>query len=101
MDVDVILKRFETPDEVREMPLGRFEVVHPGGRTLGRATCQLGWQRSIHVGPTAGAERCAVEHVGLVLSGVVTAFWIVDLSLVGKVRPCLVLGVPTQGMAQG
>src|SRR6185437_6315737 len=30
-DVDVILKRFETPDEVRESELGRFEVVNIGG----------------------------------------------------------------------
>jgi hypothetical protein len=27
MDIGVILKRFEAPDEVREMILGRFEVV--------------------------------------------------------------------------
>ena len=28
MDQDVILKRFETPDEVREFPFGKFEIVH-------------------------------------------------------------------------
>src|SRR5262249_19678858 len=36
MDVGVILKRFDAPDEVREMPLGRFEVVRIGGGTVGR-----------------------------------------------------------------
>jgi hypothetical protein len=73
MDVRVILKRFETPEEVREMPLGRFEVVHIGGLTIGRATYQPGWRWSLHVGPTVGLERCPVEHVGLVLAGAATA----------------------------
>jgi hypothetical protein len=34
----VILKRFETPDEVRVLQNGRFEVVHVGSMTIGRAT---------------------------------------------------------------
>ena len=73
MDIGVILKRFEAPDEVREMPLGRFEVVAIGGLTVGRATYQPGWRWSQHVGPGVGAARCSVEHVGLVLSGAATA----------------------------
>ena len=70
--LDVILRRFEQPDEVREMVKGRFELVRIGGLTIGRATYQPGWKWSEHVGPTVGASRCAVEHVGLVLSGVAT-----------------------------
>jgi quercetin dioxygenase-like cupin family protein len=70
---EVILKRFEHPDDVREMPLGRFEIVRLGGVTIGRATYQPGWKWSTHVGPGVGATRCHVEHVGLVLSGVATA----------------------------
>jgi quercetin dioxygenase-like cupin family protein len=73
MDVGVILKRFDTPDEVREMPRGRFEVVRIGGLTIGRATYQPGWKWSEHVGPLVGARRCPVEHIGLVVSGVGTA----------------------------
>src|SRR5262245_31229903 len=63
-----ILKRFDTPDEVREMVKGRFEVVHIGGMTIGHATYQPGWKWSEHVGPAIGASRCSVEHVGLVVS---------------------------------
>ena len=70
---DVILKRFDEPDEVREMPFGRFELIRVGGQTIGRATYQPGWRWSEHVGPGLGQERCAVEHVGLVLSGTATA----------------------------
>jgi quercetin dioxygenase-like cupin family protein len=69
----LILKRFEKPDEVREMPLGRFELVRLGGMTLGRATYQPGWRWSEHVGKALGQERCQVEHVGLVVAGSATA----------------------------
>ncbi len=70
--LDVVLKRFEQPDEVREMVKGRFELVRLGGLTIGRATYEPGWRWSEHVGPTVGATRCTVEHVGLVLTGVAT-----------------------------
>ena len=70
---DVVLRRFESPDEVREMTKGRFEIVRVAGVTIGRATYQPGWRWSEHVGPAVGATHCTVEHVGLVLSGVATA----------------------------
>jgi len=35
--IAVILKRFESPDEVRVLQKGRFELVHIGGMTIGRA----------------------------------------------------------------
>lgn len=71
--VQVILKRFESPDETRLMEKGRFELVRIGGVTVGRATYEPGWRWSLNVGPSVGATRCSVEHVGLVLSGTATA----------------------------
>lgn len=71
--IETILKRFEAPDEVREFQKGRFELVSIGGLTIGRATYEPGWKWSTHVGPTVGADRCSVEHVGLVLEGHATA----------------------------
>ena len=65
----VILKRFEDPDEVREFEKGRFDVVHIGGMTIGRATYQPGWKWSEHVGAPLGQKSCQVEHVGMVVSG--------------------------------
>ena len=64
---EVILKRFDSPDEVRKFEKGKFEVVHLGGMTIGRATYQPGWKWSVHVGK--GAKSCMVEHVGMVVSG--------------------------------
>jgi mannose-6-phosphate isomerase-like protein (cupin superfamily) len=69
MDTDVILKRFEQPDEVREFPLGKFELVTLGGMTIGRATYQPGWKWSVHVGDQLGETSCHVEHVGMVVTG--------------------------------
>ena len=73
MEIDVILKRFERPDESRIMALGKFETVCLGGITIGRATYQPGWKWSACVGPVLGLSRCPIEHVGLVLTGEATA----------------------------
>ena len=55
---EFLLRRFEEPDEVREFPLGRFELIEVGGMTLGRATYEPGWRWSDHVGesPTTAAR---------------------------------------------
>jgi quercetin dioxygenase-like cupin family protein len=71
-DLSVIVKRFENPDETRMLVKGKFEVVHIGGMTIGRATYEPGWRWSEHVGPSVGAARCNVGHVGLVLNGTAT-----------------------------
>ena len=70
---EVILKRFENPDEVRAFEKGRFEIIHIHGMTIGRATYQPGWKWSLHVGSATGAKSCLVEHVGMVVSGRATA----------------------------
>jgi uncharacterized cupin superfamily protein len=71
--IDVILKRFEVPDEVCEFEKGRFEVVELGGVTIGRAIYEPGWRWSEHVAPLSGTPFCEVAHVGLVISGCATA----------------------------
>jgi quercetin dioxygenase-like cupin family protein len=70
---EVILKRFENPDETRTFAKGKFEVIHIGGMTIGRATYEPGWRWSEHVGREIGAHSCQVEHVGIVISGEATA----------------------------
>jgi hypothetical protein len=66
---EIILKRFDQPDEVRTFDKGKFEIVRIGGLTIGRATYQPGWRWSVDVGPGVGTSRCNVEHVCLTLSG--------------------------------
>jgi hypothetical protein len=71
--LDVILKRFEKPDEVRTFPKGQFEIVRLGGMTIGRATYEPGWRWSEDVGRALGSAMCQVEHVGMVVQGRATA----------------------------
>src|SRR5271170_791684 len=71
--LDAVLKRFESPDEIRTFDKGKFELVRLGGMTIGRATYHPGWRWSLHVGPAIGASRCEVAHLGYVVSGRGTA----------------------------
>ena len=43
-EIGAVLKRFESPDEVR-VQKGNFELVHIGGMTIGPATYEPGWFR--------------------------------------------------------
>lgn len=65
----VILKRFEKPDETRHFEKGKFELVHAGGMTIGRATYEPGWKWSEHVAEAMGVKSCPVDHVGMVVAG--------------------------------
>ena len=71
--MDVILKRFENPDEVVHFEKGKFETVTLGDMTIGRASYEPGWKWSKDVGPGLGEQFCTVEHVGMVVSGCATA----------------------------
>lgn len=71
--IDVILKRFDSPDETRTFNKGKFEIVTLGGMTIGRATYEPGWRWSVDVGRAVGEAYCDVEHVGMVISGCATA----------------------------
>ena len=92
--VAVVLKRFETPDEVRQFTRGRFDLVTIGGMTIGRATYQPGWKWSVDVGPSVGANRCCVEHLGLVLQGrAVAAF---DDGRISDLTPGTLFYIPAE-----
>ena len=90
--VEVVLKRFETPDEMRVLLKGKFEIVRLGGMTIGRATYEPGWKWSQHVGPALGASHCCVEHVGIVLSGKATVAF--DNGQVTELQPGELFYVP-------
>ncbi|MCI0665304.1 MAG: GNAT family N-acetyltransferase [Acidobacteria bacterium] len=71
--LEVLLKRFENPDEVRLFEKGKFEIIKIAGMTIGKATYEPGWRWSEHVSRTAGTPLCEVEHIGMVISGTATA----------------------------
>lgn len=58
-----------SPDETREIPNGRIELVRMGDATIGRFTFQPGWRWSESVKEIAGTDSCQTHHVGYALSG--------------------------------
>ena len=70
--VDIILKNFDNPDEIRNFDKGKFELVKLRDMTIGRASYEPGWKWSINVSPLSGTEFCEIEHLGMVISGSAT-----------------------------
>lgn len=59
----------DSPDETREFPKGKSELVRLGDVTIGRSTMEPGWRWSESVKQIVGTESCQVHHVGYALSG--------------------------------
>jgi hypothetical protein len=55
-------RRFAQPDEVREFPHGRAEIVKVGGGEVGRYTFEPGWRWSNDVKPIANTTSCEAPH---------------------------------------
>ncbi len=64
------LKNFDNPDEVREAPKARVELVKIGDSIIGRATLQPGWKWSESLKPLVKTEYCEASHFQYQLSGV-------------------------------
>jgi hypothetical protein len=62
-------KGFATPDEVREFPNGRAEILTIGGGEVGRYVFQPGWRWSTDVKPIAGTDSCRAPHFQYHVSG--------------------------------
>jgi len=63
------VKSFSAPDERKELPLAKIDVVKFGELSIMRLVCQSGWRWSTHVKPTVGGEFCQHAHFGVVLAG--------------------------------
>lgn len=63
-------KNFLKPDEVREFPKGRLELIKVGGATIGRAIFQPGWKWSESVQPLVHTKSCDAPHFQYHVSGV-------------------------------
>lgn len=65
------LKSFDKPDEIREFPRGRVDLVKIGGATVGRAIFQPGWKWSTSIQPIAKTKSCEAPHFQYQVSGVI------------------------------
>ena len=62
-------KGFDQPDEVREFPRGRAEILKVGGGEVGRLTFEPGWRWSNDLKPIAGTASCEAPHFQYHLQG--------------------------------
>ena len=63
------LQSFLRPDEVREFPNGRAEIIAVGGAQIGRLVLQPGWRWSNDVQPIAQTPSCEAPHFQYHVSG--------------------------------
>jgi quercetin dioxygenase-like cupin family protein len=62
-------KSLDAPEETREFPNGRAEIVEIGGAEIGRLVFEPGWRWSHDVKPIAGTESCEAPHFQYHISG--------------------------------
>ena len=62
-------RSFQTPDETREFPHGRAEILKVAGGEVGRLVFQPGWRWSKDVKPIAGTASCEAPHFQYHVSG--------------------------------
>ena len=62
-------KTFDSPDETREFPNGRAEILQVGDSEIGRLVLEPGWRWSNDVKPIAGTESCQAPHFQYHVSG--------------------------------
>ena len=62
-------KTFERPDERREFPHGKAEILNIGGGAVGRLVFEPGWRWSRDVKPLAKTASCEAPHFQYHVSG--------------------------------
>jgi hypothetical protein len=62
-------RAFAQPDEVRDFPHGRAEIVKVGNGEVGRYTFEPGWRWSNDVKPIANTASCEAPHFQYHVSG--------------------------------
>jgi len=62
-------KTFEQPEETREFPNGRAEILSIADSEVGRMTFMPGWRWSNDVKPIAGTSSCEAPHFQYHVSG--------------------------------
>lgn len=57
------------PDETKETPKAKLQLVTLGDFTFGLRTLEPGWKWTTMMRPVAKTETCEIRHIGYVLSG--------------------------------
>jgi len=62
-------KTFSKPDETRDFPHGRAEILNTADGAIGRLVFEPGWRWSNDVKPLAGTASCEAPHFQYHVSG--------------------------------
>jgi len=65
------VRNFNKPDEVREFPNGKVQLITVGGATVGRATFKPGWRWSTSVQPLVKTKSCEAPHFQYHIAGTI------------------------------
>jgi hypothetical protein len=65
----LIVKSFDSPEEVRSPDKTKVEVVDLAGVKAARLTVQPGWRWSECIKPVVGGDSCQAHHIGVIVSG--------------------------------
>lgn len=63
------VKGMSHPDEVRNLPKTKIEIVNHNELSIMRVTFQPGWKWSECIKPSVGTDTCEVPHLNYILSG--------------------------------
>jgi hypothetical protein len=63
-------RSFRQPEEVREFPKGRLELIKIGGAVIARARFEPGWRWASSVQPIAKTKSCEAPHFQYHVAGV-------------------------------
>ena len=66
------VKSFNKPEETRNFPKGKVELVKIGGAMIGRAVFEPGWKWSTSVKPLANTKSCEAPLYQYHISGTLT-----------------------------
>ncbi len=69
MEQKMAKKNIGSPDEARNFPKGKLDLVTIGGVTFGLARLEPGWKWSECVKPLVNTESCLAPHTQYHLSG--------------------------------
>lgn len=64
------VKSFNKPEETRNFPKGKVDLVKIGGAMIGRAVFEPGWKWSTSVKPLAKTKSCEAPHFQYQISGI-------------------------------
>lgn len=69
MAPQIRMQDFDKPDEVREFPNGRGDIIHLGDQDVTRSVFEPGWRWSNDVKPIAETDWCMFHHIAYVMQG--------------------------------